>query len=167
MTCSSSCDADVAVDVIAFVFRTYLAEQSIDQLAGTLKKGGIKDLLLFFPPNKQEDKVLDEFFRKQGLAQVADWWTKKQYAILKEEVVRAIREHLEHSDSNPDVGRDYFEIQSCFSGIDHEFFFLSVLDRVCDSDEAGRTPFAGGRTHPVHLDGSDKFRRVECTSRSA
>jgi len=104
-----SCDADVAADVIAIVFRTYLAEQTIDHLASTLKKGGIKDLLLFFPPNKREDKVLDEFLRKQGLVQVADWWTKKKYAILKEEVIKAIREHLENGDSNPDVGRDYLE----------------------------------------------------------
>ncbi|KAF9653825.1 ARM repeat-containing protein [Thelephora ganbajun] len=94
---------DVAADVIAIVFRTYIAEQSIDHLASTLKKGGIKDLLLFFPQNKREDKVLDEFFRKQGLAQVADWWTKKKYAILKEEVIKTIREHIEHGDSNPDI----------------------------------------------------------------
>ena len=101
-----SCDdADVAADVIAIVFRTYLAEQTIDHLASILKKGGVKDLLLFFPPNKREDKVLDEFLRKQGLVQVADWWTKKKYAILKEEVIKAIREHLQNGDSNPDVGR--------------------------------------------------------------
>ena len=105
----SSCDPDVAADVIAIVFRTYIAEQSIDHLASTLKKGGIKDLLLFFPLNKREDKVLDEFFRKQGLAQVADWWTKKKYAILKEEVVKTIKEHLVHGDSTPNVGRYYFE----------------------------------------------------------
>jgi len=102
-----SCDTDVAADVIAIVFRTFLAEQTIDHLASTLKKGGIKDLLLFFPPNKREDKVLDEFLRKQGLVQVADWWTKKKYAILKEEVIKAIREHLQNGDSNPDVGRCY------------------------------------------------------------
>ena len=108
-TYCSSCDPDVAADVIAIVFRTYIAEHTIDHLASTLKKGGIKDLLLFFPPNKREDKVLDEFFRKQGLAQVADWWTKKKYAILKEEVIKTIKEHMEHGDSGPDVGRDYLE----------------------------------------------------------
>lgn len=105
----------MAADVIAIIFRTYLAEQSIDHLAGTLKKGGVKDLLLFFPPNKREDKVLDEFFRKQGLIQVADWWTKKMYAILKEEVIKAIKEHLEQGDSNQDVRRcSIFGIKSRF-----------------------------------------------------
>lgn len=95
----------MAADVIAIIFRTFVAEQSIDHLTTTLRKGGIKDLLLFFPPNKREDKVLDEFFRKQGLAQVADWWTKKKYAILKDEVTKAIGENLEHGDSNQDVRR--------------------------------------------------------------
>ena len=93
----------MAADVITIVFRTYIAEHSIDHLAGTLKKAGIKDLLLFFPQNKRQDKVLDEYFRKRGLAQVADWWTKKKYGILKEEVTKAIKEHLEHGDSSEDV----------------------------------------------------------------
>jgi len=85
------------------VFRTFLAEQSFDHLAGTLKKGGIKDLMLFFPPNKQQDRVLDEFFRNQGLAQIADWWTKKKYAILKEDVIKTIREHLDNGESSEDI----------------------------------------------------------------
>jgi len=72
-------------------------------LAGLIKKGGIKDLLLFFPPNKQQDKVLDEFFRKRGLAQVADWWTKKKYALLKEEVIKTIRGNLDNGDSNTEI----------------------------------------------------------------
>ena len=162
-TYCSSCDPDVAADVIAIVFRTYIAEHTIDHLASTLKKGGIKDLLLFFPPNKREDKVLDEFFRKQGLAQVADWWTKKKYAILKEEVIKTIKEHMEHGDSGPDVGRDYLE----------RFFWRLTMrlflspDRVCDSYQARGTAFARDGTRPVHLDGFDKFRRVERASRSA
>lgn len=164
LTYRSSCGLDVAADVIAIIFRTYIAEQSIDHLAGTLKKGGIKDLLLFFPPNKREDKVLDEFFRKQGLAQVADWWTKKKYAMLKVEVVKAIKEHLEQSDSNSEVGRDYLE-NTHFFGLTMSFFLS--LDRVCDSGETRRTAFARDGAHPVHLDRSDKFRRVECASRSA
>ena len=98
-----SCDLDVAADVIAIIFRTYIAEQSIDHLAGALKKGGIKDLLLFFPQNKREDNVLDEYFRKQGLAQVADWLTKKKYGILKEAITKAIKEHLEHGGPDKDV----------------------------------------------------------------
>ena len=150
----SSYNVDVAADVIAIVFRTFLAEQSIDHLASTIKKGGIKDLSLFFPPNKRDDKVLEEFFRKQGLVQVADWWTKKKYAILKDDVIKAIREHLQNGDSNPDVGKDYLEIDS-FLGLTAISFFLS--DRVCDSGEAGRASFTRDGTHAMYLDGPDKL----------
>lgn len=94
---------DVAVDVITIVFRTYLMDQTIDHLASTLKKGGIKDLLVFFPANKREDRILDETFRKQGIPQVADWWTKKKYAILKEGIIKAIQGSLEEGDSDEDV----------------------------------------------------------------
>jgi hypothetical protein len=132
----------VAADVIAIIFRTYLAEQSIDHLASNLKKGGVKDLLLFFPPNKREDKILDEFFRKQGLIQVADWWTKKKYAILKEEVIKAIKEQLEQGASNQDVRRlFYFRDWLFFLRAHDEFFFLS-LDDFCHPIEAGGGAFA-------------------------
>lgn len=76
----------------------------MDHLAGTLKRGGIKDMLAFFPPNKRDDKAFDEHFRKAGLPQVADWWTKKQYAALKEGLMKTLREMLEHGDSHTDVG---------------------------------------------------------------
>ncbi|KAH9935623.1 eukaryotic translation initiation factor 5C [Fomitopsis serialis] len=78
------------------VFRGYLSEQSMDHLAASLKRGGIKDLLAFFPDNKRQDKVLDDHFRKAGLAQVADWWTKRQYASMKEDIIKTLHEMLEH-----------------------------------------------------------------------
>ncbi|KAH9946977.1 eukaryotic translation initiation factor 5C [Amylocystis lapponica] len=86
---------DVSVGVITLIFRAYLGDQAMDHLASTLKRGGIKDLIAFFPPNRREDKVLEEHFRKAGLPQVADWWTKRQFASLKEGVIRALREMLE------------------------------------------------------------------------
>ena len=88
--------ADVSITVLTSIFRAYLAEQSVDHLATMLRKGGVKDLLAFFPPNKRDDKALDEHFRKAGLPQVAEWWTKRQYAGLKEAVIAQLREMLEH-----------------------------------------------------------------------
>ncbi|KAF8973283.1 hypothetical protein BDZ97DRAFT_1912836 [Flammula alnicola] len=84
---------DVAINVVTIVFRTYLVDQSMDHLSATLKRGGIKDLLAFFPPNKREGKYLEEHFRKEGLPQVADWWAKKQYAV----VIAAIKSRQEES----------------------------------------------------------------------
>ncbi|KAI0051913.1 ARM repeat-containing protein [Auriscalpium vulgare] len=94
---------DISVNVLTVIFRAYLAEQSMDHLAGALKRAGIKDLLVFFPPNKRDTKVLDEYFRKEGLAQVAEWWTKKQNALIKEDVVKTVRDLLEREESADDI----------------------------------------------------------------
>ena len=89
---------DTAIGVLTTIFRSYLSEQSIDHLSGTLKRGGIKDLLAFFPPNRRETTVLDAHFRAQGLPQVADWWTKRQNALIRDDVVKAIKEALDRDD---------------------------------------------------------------------
>ena len=94
---------DIAVNVLTAVLRSYLAETSMDHLAGALKKGGIKDLLIFFPPNRRSDSVLDAHFRGAGLPQVADWWTRKQNALIKEEITKAIKEAFEREDQPSDV----------------------------------------------------------------
>ena len=93
----------MAVSVITFIFRAYLVDQSMDHLAGTLKRGGVKDLLAFFPPNKREGKILEEHFRKEGMPQVADWWAKKQYAVVKEGVIKDLSEMREREDTTEQV----------------------------------------------------------------
>jgi hypothetical protein len=90
--------------VITFIFRAYLVDQSMDHLAGTLKRGGVKDLLAFFPPNRREGKTLEEHFRKEGMPQVADWWAKKQYAVVKEGVIKELSEMREREDTTEQVG---------------------------------------------------------------
>jgi hypothetical protein len=77
----------------------------MDQLSAALKKGGIKDLLTFFPPNKRETRYLEEHFKSEGLPQVADWWTKKQYAALKETIIKELSEMIEREDSTEQVIR--------------------------------------------------------------
>ncbi|KAI0087999.1 eukaryotic translation initiation factor 5C [Irpex rosettiformis] len=94
---------DVSVEIITLIFRAYLAEQSMDHLSTALRKGGVKDLLAFFPPNKRQDKYVDEHFRKAGLPQVADWWTKKQYAALKETIIAAIKDSLNNDEPHGEV----------------------------------------------------------------
>lgn len=93
----------MAINVVTQVFRAYLAEQSVDHLATALRKGGVKDLLAFFPANKRSDKVLDEHFRAAGLPQVAEWWTKRQYASLKESIIATIKEMLSNDDPHDEV----------------------------------------------------------------
>ncbi|KAJ7594029.1 hypothetical protein C8J56DRAFT_426238 [Mycena floridula] len=90
---------DVSISVVTLIFRTVLVDQSIDQLSAALKKGGIKDLLPFFPPNRREGNAIEEHFRKEGLPQISDWWAKKQYAIVKEQVISDLREMSEREDT--------------------------------------------------------------------
>lgn len=97
--------SDVSVSVISLIFRAYLVDQSMDHLSATLKRGGIKDLLAFFPPNKREGKYLEDHFKKEGLSQVAEWWAKKQYAVVKESIVKELSELCEREET-PDQVRE-------------------------------------------------------------
>jgi len=95
--------ADVSVGVVTLVFRAYLVDQTMDHLSATLKRGGVKDLLAFFPPNKRDAKALEDHFRKEGLTQVAEWWAKKQYAVVKEGIVKDLREMGERDEPTEQV----------------------------------------------------------------
>ncbi|KAF9461257.1 hypothetical protein BDZ94DRAFT_1221547 [Collybia nuda] len=90
---------DVSVNVITLIFRAYLIDQSMEHLSATLKRGGVKDLLAFFPVNKREGKALEEHFKKENLPQVAEWWAKKQYVVVKEGLVRELTELCEREDA--------------------------------------------------------------------
>ncbi|KAA1476025.1 ARM repeat-containing protein [Dentipellis sp. KUC8613] len=94
---------DVSVSVLTMILRAYLTEQSMDHLAGALKRAGIKDLLAFFPPNRRDDKILDEHFRKAGLPQIAEWWTKKQNALIRDEIVKSVHDMLDREDAPDDI----------------------------------------------------------------
>jgi hypothetical protein len=80
----------------------------MEHLSTALRKGGVKDMLAFFPQNKRQDKFVDEHFRNAGLPQVAEWWTKKQYAALKENIISGIKEALSNDDSHDEVRHDSF-----------------------------------------------------------
>jgi hypothetical protein len=100
---TSRYNSDVSLSIITVIFRTYLLDQSMDHLASTLKKGGIKDLLTFFPPQKQDAKALEAHFKAEGLTPVADWFTKKQFAVIKEGLVNGLKQRCEQEDSVADV----------------------------------------------------------------
>jgi len=90
---------DISISVLTIVFRAYLIDQSMEHLSAALKRGAIKDLLLFFPPNKREGKILEEHFRKSGVPQVADWWAKKQHGVAKNALVASLTEQCEREET--------------------------------------------------------------------
>jgi predicted AAA+ superfamily ATPase len=74
------------------IFRAHLADQSMDHLSSSLKRGGFKDLIDFFPPNKRNITTLDTYFRDKGLPVVAEWYAKKRFAVVKEVVVNGLKD---------------------------------------------------------------------------
>jgi len=81
-----------ALNLATSVFRTMLAEQNIESFATNLKKGNIRDLLLFFPPTKRDSKHLEAHFKAADLPQIVDWYLKRQNAIVKDAVTKHLKE---------------------------------------------------------------------------
>lgn len=71
----------------------------MEHLSGLLKKGGIKDLLLFFPPSKRTANDLYTHFRGAELPAIADWYNKKQNSALKTELIAQLKEMCENEES--------------------------------------------------------------------
>ncbi|CAE6414088.1 unnamed protein product [Rhizoctonia solani] len=88
-----------ALNVVTSIFRVILAEQTMEHLSGLLKKGGIKDLLLFFPPTKRTADALLTHFKDAGLPQIAEWYTKKQSSALKTQLIAQLKEMCENEES--------------------------------------------------------------------
>jgi hypothetical protein len=114
------------VNVLTSILRAYIAETSMDHLTSMLKKGGIKDLLMFFPPNRRSDAIIDAHFRGAGLPQVADWWTRKQNALIKEEIAKAVKDAFEREDQPSDV-RPFLYFFFSSSGAGFSSFLLFFL----------------------------------------
>jgi hypothetical protein len=94
--------ADIAFNFATTLIRAYLTDQSMDQLGAALKRGGVKDLLVFLPPNRRDPHLLEEHFKKAGLPQVAEWFMKKQYAAIKDGVVKLVKELCADEDKTTD-----------------------------------------------------------------
>lgn len=84
---------DVALHFIEAVFRTYLTEQSVDQLGSTLRKGGIKEPLMFFPQTRRSQPgLVSNHFRSVGLTQVADYFQRRALKEARDAVLNRVRE---------------------------------------------------------------------------
>ncbi|KAI5120650.1 hypothetical protein M0805_007987 [Coniferiporia weirii] len=135
---------DLALHVITRVFRAYLVDQSMDHLGSALRKGGVKDLLLFLPANRRDPKVLEEHFKKAGLTVVAEWFIRRQSAAAKDTVAKMLRDLCEDENRTTDEIVDALrssqedqpipivEFISClWQGL------MAVVDRNARPDQAG------------------------------
>jgi len=99
---------DLSLNVVTAIFRIIIGEQGIDGLASHLKKGGVRDLLLFFPPTRRDIQHLEAHFKAAGLPQVVDWYVKRQQAVIKEGVTAHLKEMVEENET-PEAMVEYIK----------------------------------------------------------
>ena len=77
--------------ILTLLFRAHLGDQSMDHLS-SLKRGGVKDFIDFFPPDKRNVTNLDAYFKEKGLPVVAKWYARRLFAAVKDVVVKDLSE---------------------------------------------------------------------------
>lgn len=84
----------LALYFITEVFRTYLRDQTMEHLASALRKGGIRDWLLFFPQTKrsQPGVIQSHFSNEAKLPQVTEYYNKRQVRELREQTATDLAE---------------------------------------------------------------------------
>lgn len=92
-----------ALDFVTGVFKTYSLDHDIEHLGVALKRGGIKDIMDFFPPNKATETNFREHFKAQGLPQIVDYRVKKQMNSYREETREKLTEMVEAGDKSADI----------------------------------------------------------------
>lgn len=87
---------------ITEVFRTYLQNQSMEHLASVLRKGGIRDWLLFFPQTKRSQTgVIQSYFLNDAkLPQVTEYYNKRQVKELREQTATDLANMVRTEDSS-------------------------------------------------------------------
>ena len=79
---------------MTLVFKTYLGNESIDHLSAALRKGGVTDLEIFFPPSQQNATALSAHFKGAGLQPVVDFYMKQKSGQAKEDTAHRLREFV-------------------------------------------------------------------------
>lgn len=93
----------VGLHFLTEFFRTYLQKQSIDHLAATLRRSGLRDILSVFPNQIRDKKHLDDYFKEQKLPQIVDWYAKVALSETKDQTVQAIARMINDEESNEQI----------------------------------------------------------------
>ncbi|KAJ3119419.1 hypothetical protein HK098_005511 [Nowakowskiella sp. JEL0407] len=89
---------------LTLVFKSFLTEQTIDQLSNVLRKSGIDNKLMeFFPESKRQDEYFARHFEGEGLKSLVDYFKKKQQGVVKEKVKASLKEMFENDKSSQEI----------------------------------------------------------------
>lgn len=108
----------------------------MDALGSALRKGGIRDPLLFLPVQKRSQPgVVVNHFKAAGLPQVAEYWQKRAAREAREGVISRLAEmRAEESTSTEDVV-EFLQEQRARTGLAFEDFAPIVFDGLIKSIE--------------------------------
>lgn len=95
----------VALSFITSFFKAYLARQNVEHLSATLKRSGLRDLLLLFPIQTRDRKHLEDHFKKENLTPILDWYNKLALSEVKDETILNITRMVNDDEGNEQVSR--------------------------------------------------------------
>ena len=107
--CLQSLSKDhVVKDGVALAFltsfsRTYLAKQNVELLGSTLRRSGLKDILLVFPLPTRDRKHLEDHFKKENLPAINEWYGKLALSEAKEDTIVNVSRMLNDEDTDEQV----------------------------------------------------------------
>ncbi|KEI39317.1 uncharacterized protein L969DRAFT_438828 [Mixia osmundae IAM 14324] len=93
----------VSLAFITTYIRTYLTAETIDHLGSSLRRGGVADLILFFPPNKRTMAFAAEHFKKENLDKVWEFYQKQRSAGIREEMAEHLRTMVANEESHEEI----------------------------------------------------------------
>jgi len=93
----------VALGFLTSFFKTYLAKQGVDQLGSTIRRSGLKDILLVFPQQTRDRKHLEAHFKKEGLQPVNDWYAKQALGEVREETIANVARMVGEDETNEQI----------------------------------------------------------------
>ncbi|KAK8858667.1 hypothetical protein IAR55_002896 [Kwoniella newhampshirensis] len=95
---------NIALEFLTAFIKTYLSRgQTIDQLAGTIRRSGLKDILLVFPIQTRDRAHLEAHFKKENLQPVIDWYAKLALGEVKEQTIQAVERMVNEEESNEQI----------------------------------------------------------------
>lgn len=76
----------------------------MEHLAGALRKGGVKDIINFFPQTKRDQPgIITTHFKSIGLPQVAEYWQKRQVKDAKDQTITHLTEMIQEEATNEEI----------------------------------------------------------------
>ncbi|PVG01282.1 ARM repeat-containing protein [Serendipita vermifera] len=102
----------LSISIVTLIFRAYLTDQPIDHLSATLKRGGVKEMLDFFPVNKRTPTELEAWFKKENLTEVSEWYKKKRMVRVRESIITGLKDLAEKEEGTDAMVSFLKEVQS-------------------------------------------------------